>query len=365
MEEMTMHRQWASRPNDERYSTLREMYDYLAAETAQCGQAVVGTGDLHVEAGDKGGLALVGAKGNPAHLTHWSMSQLCGIARSPSNFMRELPAELAATVLNDRLAAQPRDSHQLYLRRRPANGSPEALQLRAITSPTYTRVHTAAVVKRLMQLQAEYPSWTAPLIYPQGNFGGPQTPCVGYAGDRDAYVCLQNESAQISDPADPSGDGLTRFVLLVNSEVGAKRLDLTLGLCERICGNFILWGARTLATFSMRHFGDRIRREWSRGISTTFYDYAQLSAADQQRQIQHAHMHQLGAKKEDVIDLLFKKDIASKQQLTDAYELAERFNRNPRTAWGMAHAITRLSQQSPYADERIDLDRAAAKVLEF
>ncbi|PYQ25639.1 MAG: hypothetical protein DMF56_26970 [Acidobacteria bacterium] len=223
---------------------------------------------------------------------------------------------------------------------------------------------TANVVDRLRQLQQQNPDWQAPMVYRRGDFGGAKEPCAGFSGDRDAYICLQNESVGIADPAAP-GEHLTRFVLLVNSEVGAKKLDLTLGLCERICGNFIIWNARRLATFSARHFGDRIKREWSRGIGTVFSDYAQLSATEETAKLQAAHVRQLGPKRDDVIDLLFKKEIATRQQLGDAYDMAEQHDRNPRTAWGIVHGLTRLSQLSPYADERLDLDRAAAKVLDF
>jgi len=363
-ENFEMHRQWSTRPSDERYSTLSEMYSYLAEETAQCGSAVVATNELQVVAGEHGGLALTGPKGNPALLSSWSMMQISAIARAPATYLKSLPAQIAADALNHGLSVQARDSHQLYLRHRPANGAPASLQVRAITSPGYTRIHTAAIVRKLMQLQAEHPSWTAPQVYDRGDFGSGRTPCVGYAGDRDAYVCLQNENVAIADPAAP-GEQLTRGILLVNSEVGAKRLDLTLFLCERICGNFIIWGQRTLHTFSARHFGERIKREWQRGIGSVFTDYAQLSSREESDKLQAAHIKQLGPKKEDVIDLLFKRDVATKQQLTDAYDLAERFGRDPRTAWGAVHGLSRLSQMSPYADERIDLDRAAGKVLDF
>ena len=54
--------------------------------------------------------------------------------------------------------------------------------------------------------------------------------------------------------------------------------------------------------------------------------------------------------------------------MSDGYELAiehETTDGDPRTAWGMANGLTRLSQSLPYADERVALDRAAGKVLEM
>jgi len=56
----------------------------------------------------------------------------------------------------------------------------------------------------------------------------------------------------------------------------------------------------------------------------------------------------------------------SLEQLKAAFDLAE-FNYqvegDPFTAWGMAQGISRLSQSTPYMDERTQLDRAAGKVL--
>jgi len=321
---------------------------------------------LQVVAGEDNSLGVVGKSGNTAKLTHWSMNQVATAASStPAQYMRQLPAPLAAQCLNHGLSVAPRASHQLYLRQVPANGSPAHLELRALTSPGYSRVLSAHVVDRLRALQQQNPDWRAPLVYTRGDFGGRKSPCVGFAGDRDAYIMLVNSAAQITDPADPSGDGLWRGILVLNSEVGAKRLDVVLFLCEYVCGNMIIWGFKQIAQFSMRHFGDRIKREWPRGIGAIFTDYSALSSREESAKLQAAHVKQLGAKREDVIDVLFKRQIAGKQQLSDAYDMAEQNDRNPRTAWGMVHGLTRLSQLSPYADERVDLDRAASRVLDF
>jgi hypothetical protein len=37
---------------------------------------------------------------------------------------------------------------------------------------------------------------------------------------------------------------------------------------------------------------------------------------------------------------------------------------DPLTAWGIAQGLTRSSQATPYADERMKIDRAAGKLLE-
>lgn len=380
MDDMRMHRQWANRPADERYADLKSMYAMLRGIGLQCGTAVVGTERIRIEPLNHGreGLALIGPSGKPAELTNWSMNQISAISKAPASYLRTLSPQIAADALNYSLQKVERASHQLYIHQAPAvesNASlliPDAtpiggdLTVRAITSPGYSRIHTANIVARLIELQTQHPAWKAPEVYSNGDFGGPIGPCVGFAGDRDAYICLIDNEHRISDPTDRQGGGLARGIMVLNSEVGAKRLDLICFLCERICGNFIIWGFKQIAGISLRHFGDKIKKEWASGIGNAFVDYTKLSAREEEDKILHASQHQLGAKKEDVIDLVWTKgDGITKQQATDAYELAEVFGKNPRSSWGMVHGLTRLSQTYKNMDDRTDLDRAAAKIMDF
>lgn len=378
MDDMRMHRQWATRPADERYADLASMYAMLHQTSAQCGKAVLGTESIRIEPVNHGreGLALVGPNNKPAELTHWSMNQISTIAKAPATYLRTLTPQLAADCLNWSMAKQPREDHQLYIRDRNlgtglgigqtlTEGYTNDLCVRAITSPGYTRIYTANVVKRLMELQEMHPAWKAPLVYADGDFGGTKTPCVGFAGDRDAYICLVDQEHRITDPTDRQGQGLARGIMVLNSEVGAKRLDLICFLCEYICGNFIIWGFKQIAGISLRHFGDKIRREWSSGIGNAFSDYTKLSAREEEDKILHASQKQLAASKDDVIDLVFSKFGIGRQQATDAYDLAETHGKDPRSAWGMVHGVTRLSQTYKNMDDRIDLDRAAAKLMDF
>lgn len=365
---LIMHNQWRTRPADERFATLAGLAAELHRQNTGAAEATIPTDALRVIPINSGrdGLALTRGNGAGAMLTHWSTQQLCTIAHAPSAYLRTLPGELAAECLNESLQAQPRDSHKLLI---VPNGpdadlaQPDGRIVRAITSPGYSRIMTEKIVRKLMELQQQYPGWKAPMVYPNGDFGGEMSPCVGFAGDRDAYVCLIDDEYRIDAPGEPGG--LSRGIIVVNSEVGAKRLDVILFLCEFVCGNFIIWGFKQIAQLSMRHYGDKIRREWSYGIANVFADYARSSAREEQEKINHAAAKQLGAKKEEVIDLVFSKFNVGKKNAEDAYQLAEQYGQNPRSSWGMVHGLTRLSQMSAYADSRVEMDQAAAKILDF
>jgi hypothetical protein len=53
----------------------------------------------------------------------------------------------------------------------------------------------------------------------------------------------------------------------------------------------------------------------------------------------------------------------SRKQAGDAYALAVQHEQNPRSVWGFVQGLTRLSQQTPWQDARLGLDRAASRLL--
>jgi len=53
----------------------------------------------------------------------------------------------------------------------------------------------------------------------------------------------------------------------------------------------------------------------------------------------------------------------SQKQASEAYDLAERHETNPRSVWGYVQGLTRLSQRTSWQDRRFALDRAASRLL--
>ena len=97
---MDAHRQWASRPADERFWDFEE----LIARTSVCRQTsrdiVVDPMELNVVSNGTD-LQLEGRGLNsPARFTHWSFGQLARLAGAPADYMRTLDGDLAAECLN-------------------------------------------------------------------------------------------------------------------------------------------------------------------------------------------------------------------------------------------------------------------------
>jgi hypothetical protein len=347
-----MSRQWATRPADETYATLADLAEQLRLEAARSATRTYPTNTLSAVA-EGYDVMLQGPQGNPLHLTNWAFGQLASAAQAPAGYLQQLPATLAAECVNVGLARSERADQQLLFR---ANG--EAPRIHAITSERYSRIPTLGIVERLQQLNG----WG-----PASHFGTMAPPYhpVAYHGDRDTYVCLVDEARRITDPTDTTGKGLARGIILTNSELGAKRLSLRVFGFRYACANFMLWGFREYASFSMRHLGERIKTAWPRELHRAISAYADSSAHLEEDQIRRASQKRLGATKIEIADLLFKDRVTSRKVADAAYDLAARHEPDPTTAWGMAQGLTRLSQQLTHTDARIDADLAATRVLAY
>ena len=75
----TAHRDWASRPPDERFASVHALYDAARARRHRIEERTIDTTDFRTEAVDDD-LALRESSGRTAALTHWSFGQLATIA---------------------------------------------------------------------------------------------------------------------------------------------------------------------------------------------------------------------------------------------------------------------------------------------
>src|SRR5438093_10581242 len=97
----TAHREWASRPPDERYASVHALYEAARARRQQLEQRIIETGEFRTEAVDDD-LAFRESSGHTATLTHWSFGQLATIAGAPPNSPPSLPAPTSSTAIQYR-----------------------------------------------------------------------------------------------------------------------------------------------------------------------------------------------------------------------------------------------------------------------
>src|SRR5205085_3136833 len=150
------HREWASRPPDERFASVHALFDAARERRRRIEEHTIETGKFRTEAVGEA-LTLCETSSRTAALTHWSFGQLATIAGAPPNYLRTLPGSLAAEALNFGLRHQSREHHQLLVDR------DEPWTVHAITSPRYARVHHAELASRVLDLMAQHPAWQLPL----------------------------------------------------------------------------------------------------------------------------------------------------------------------------------------------------------
>jgi hypothetical protein len=352
----TAHREWASRPPDERYASVQALHEAARARRVRTEERTLETVAVRTEAVGTDALALRDTSDRQAALTNWSFEQLAGIAGAPPKYLRTLPAPIASDAINYGLRRQRRERHQLLLDR----DTPWTVH--AITSPRYARVHHDELAGRVLDLMAAHPAWHLPLGYKDGVYGAERVPSGAYLGDRDMFLFVVDGNRDLDDPTDASHAGLFRGFILRNSDVGAAALTLDVFLFRAVCANNIVWGFKHVVGFRRRHVGASIQDEWTASLAAvrTSLD---ADVADDRLVLLRAQSRELGSDREAVIDTAVQRLELSQKQAGEAYALAETFESNPRSVWGYVQGLTRLSQRTPWQDGRFALDRAAGRLL--
>src|SRR5437773_5147611 len=349
------HRQWASRPPDERYASVQALYDAARARRLRLEERTTHTVDLQTEVVGPD-VVLRDTSGRTAALTHWSFGQLASLASAPPSYLRTLPAVIASAAINHGLTRVDRDQCQLFVDRA------EPGTVHAMTSPRYARVHHDELAGRVLDLMADHPAWQLPLGYKDGVFGAERVPFGAYLGDRDMFVFVVDGNRDLDDPTDRTQAGLFRGFILRNSDVGAAALTLDVFLFRLVCGNHISWGFQHVAGFRRRHVGASIQDAWTTSLDCV---RAALDAdiANDRTRVLRATTQELGTTRDAVLETVVRRLDLSQKQAAEAYTLAEEHETNPRSVWGYVQGLTRLSQHTPWQDGRYVLDRAASRLL--
>lgn len=387
MEIFKASNQWATRPADQTFWGLKDAKEAASAHKASAVEFERPWSDLRVEAVD-GNVALMGKAGVPAELTHYAFSQLAKNAQFPADPLRKLPATLACQVLNHQIKALiPGDKIAALMAHR--NGS---MVLRSVLTERYERYWNADLLE-LLDRRLTPDGWrTAPArpgpsrandariraatetdVIDWGKVGNGLAIKVGdqigpagvYVSDHDMFTLLVRPDRTIEVP----GATLHKFALLWNSEVGERALGGMTGYLDMVCGNHILWGARDVCEFSIRHVGE-VESKF-RQVALTMRQYADDSVSEDKARILSAQSKVLGASKDEVLETLLGINAKARLGLgqgvmEDAYDTAARTPRygNPRSVWGIVNGLTEVSQGTGYTEDRVKIDRAAGKLME-
>lgn len=380
MELFKASRQWQSRPADERFASVQELHAVCSDYRSRAKTAQTTYGQLTAQ-GDGAEVKLIGQTGTSTRLTHWAFGQLCQRANAPAGYLRDLPSDLASQCVNVGLKERAADPCHLMFH---SNGD---LILRSLTSDRYDRIWNSDVTSRLLQLLDK--GWRVPPARPaipgqagvrkateadvlgdtefglSVNVGDYIAPAGLYASDHDMFAFMVNPARRIEDGSE---GGLSRGFFVWNSEVGAASFGMTRFFYRHVCGNHIVWGASDVKTVRIRHVGDAGTRAFEE-LRAQVAEYDNASASDDEAIIARARTMRLGENKEKVLDRLFGLRLAASQSdiraAVDSAFNYQDIDGDPLTVYGVVNGLTRVSQNTPYADSRVALDRAAGRVMEI
>lgn len=345
------HREWANRPDDERFRTLDELRDVCKREQEESKELpAIPRRELEAYSqGDDIRLATVGGHTMDVDrlaFNNWSFNQTCSLAKAPGAYLAGLPGPLAASCLNDGLRKAEGDACQLV-----RNGT-----LRAVTSERYGRFWSLYLVEACLRAQSA--GWVIPPAM------GPK-PAGIYHGDRDTFVFMVDSpeaSYLVRDTRGDRTEALHRGFFWQNSEVGARRYEICTFWMNGVCGNHYVWGASGVTRVAFRHVGDQLARR----IPETFrrvLEATKQGADDDLAGIRLAMDDVLGLKREDAVKVAVAKTDLPKRTIESAWDLGKAEGSDPSTAWGMVQGITAAARMAPYAERRVELERAAVLLM--
>lgn len=350
------NREWESRPADERFPSLTAMHAKAIHYRDNAAVANVDVRDLVI--GHQGdALTITGTSNKPALLTNLSFNQISARAGAPAGYLKNLPTELVVqnlnTSLNLRAEKSENDEDKLQL----LFGTNGEFKARAITGQDYSRIWNADVIERLQSLEAVGPWQPAPEAF-DGSRGL-------YLGERDMFAFMVDNERRIFETL--PGGGLGRGFFAWNSETGDKSIGVMRFFYEYVCGNHRVWGASGVTMIRIAHIHTDENRAWAK-LNVELKKYAESSASEDEAKIEAARNFTIGATKEEVLDVLFGKKVATRALLEQSYDKAEEHHEwygDPKTAWGLAGGMTEIARDLPNADDRTALDKAATKVMEI
>lgn len=352
--------QWATRPADQRFTSLHSMLDFMNRVRQHSVARVVSSRRLTAQPveGDSSALVISAPNGHAVAPTHWSFGQLAQRAGAPAGYLRDLPAPLAADCLNFGLH-HTRDVEELGVLLHQDGGVGE---LTAVTGPNYGRVWNATIVQALI---ARFGDGVTGNFRVPGEFGRHVDVTTEnttlYASDRDMFIFLADEEHRIEVPhrRDGKSGSLARGFFVSNSEVGKSKLVISVFLFDYVCCNRIVWGAEGYEEIAIRHSSGAPDR-WIEEVKPAIEAYANSSTSGLTTLIAQAQDKRLA----DVDAFLSARFSKSQVGAIKAAHFADE-DRPIETLWDATTAVTAYARGIGYQDERVALEREGGKILKL
>jgi hypothetical protein len=363
--------EWFSRPDDERYLNLPDLYDAVRSRAEHAQARTVESRAIRVEASRDNveRLALiVPGRAEPVAPTHWSFGQLCTLVGAPTSYLRQLPATLSGINLQHGLL-----SHRAELVK-TLEAESGRVELRAVTGPDYGRIWDHELVAAVMKIAGngvgdtrwKVPGvldWTTMTHNPFVDVTKDTTTL--YASDRDVFLFLVDDTNPIEAGRLPDGspDLYFRGFYCWNSEVGSKTLGIASFYLRAVCMNRNLWGVENFEEITIRHSKFAAQR-FAHEATPALTSFANSSSAPFIAGIKAAR-ERIVARTDDDRETFLRKSGFSKSETTKVIEtvLGEE-NRKPESVFDFVQGITALARAKSHQDARLELEGKAKRLME-
>lgn len=363
--------EWFSRPDDEKYLSLSDLYASVKGRAARSQTRTVESAAIRVEAhrDDPEKLALVLPDVEaPVVPTHWSFGQLASLVGAPAAYLRQLPAPLAGINLQYGLTNHRAEQVKTM---EVANGRTE---LRAVTGPDYGRIYDHELVSAVQRIAGDgvgdtrwkvpgVLDWSAGIYNPMVDVTKDTTTL--YASDRDVFLFLVDDLNPIEAGTLPDGspDLFFRGFYCWNSEVGAKTLGIASFYLRAVCQNRNLWGVEDFQEITIRHSKYAANR-FAHEAAPALTNFADSSPQPFIQGIRSARERIVARSDEDRTDFLRKRGFSKAETGKIVETVLAEEGRPPESVFDFVQGITAVARSKPQQDARLTMEARAKKLLE-
>ena len=363
--------EWFSRPDDERFLSLADLYGRVRGRADSATTRVVESRAVRVEARSHEPerlSLLVPGRDDPVAPTNWSFGQLCSLVGAPATYLRGLTAALAGINLQHGLIAHRGEQVKLL---ETSDGRSE---LRAVTGPDYGRIWDHELVAAVMKIAGNGTGdtrWKVPGVLDWGTMH--YNPFVDvsrdtttlYASDRDVFLFLVDDTHPIEAGKLANGDPdlFFRGFYCWNSEVGSKTLGIATFYLRAVCMNRNLWGVENFEEINIRHSKFAANR-FAHQAEPALTHFADSSPANFITGIKTARERIVARNDDDRASFLRNRGFSKSDTSKIIATVLDEEGHPAASLYDFVQGITAVARSKPHQDDRLELEGKARKLLE-
>lgn len=355
--------QWHSRPDDERFLTMRELSAFTKRRREIARDQLINAEKAQIDIED--GSILI----NGAHLNNWAMRMLCTqVIGAPESYLKRLPAKLTVDLIHHGL----KEAKDQTIQALTYKHNEEVAELADMSPQGYHRIWNHDVVELVERLVGHDIRWKVPgQIDWSKHTHNPNVEVTKdtttlYAGDRNMFIflCQDADPIECGKLDDGSPDYYFPGFYVYNSEVyGHGGAGIATFYLRGVCQNRNLWGVEGFNEVNLKHTKNALKNFMGEAtpqlIKFTESSYASFIEINQR-----AKELIVAKDKEEAEKFLRKKLSLSAKNATMVVNLVEEEEGHPmRTLYDAVQGVTAFARQQGHQDVRMDFERRGRDLL--